>query len=80
MEANEAKKPKRPRIGQPVGLNDNASRGTENHYENSFNHKTESSEEGAAPRQQGYQPRQQGYNRYNQNGGYQGGYNRQQGG
>ena len=89
MEANEAKKPKRPRIGQPVGLTDNASRGPENHYENPYNHNSESGAEGAAPRQQGYQPRQQGgYNRYNQGGynqgGYQprqqGGYNRQQGG
>ena len=69
MEANEAKKPKRPRIGQPVGLGNSNPGSTDNHYENrTFN---AADGDAAAPRQQGsYQQRPYGQQRPNQ-GGYQ---------
>ncbi len=87
MEANEAKKPKRPRIGQPMGLGDNQNHGPESHYENSFNPNGNVENTPAdGERHEGfqhdrpYQPR----NNYNRpQGGYQqrpGGYNRPQGG
>ena len=87
MEANEAKKPKRPRIGQPMGLGDNQNHGPESHYENSFNANGNVENTPAdGERHEGfqhdrpYQPR----NNYNRpQGGYQqrpGGYNRPQGG
>ena len=87
MEANEAKKPKRPRIGQPMGLGDNQNHGPESHYENSFNANGNVENAPAdGERHEGfqhdrpYQPR----NNYNRpQGGYQqrpGGYNRPQGG
>ena len=85
MEANEAKKPKRPRIGQPMGLGDNQNHGPESHYENSFNANGNVENTPAdGERHEGfqhdrpYQPR----NNYNRpQGGYQqrpGGYNRPQ--
>ncbi len=90
MEANEAKKPKRPRIGQPVGLGDNTAHAADNHYENqNFNegeHRTDNGERtqgGYQPRMQGgYQPRnnygqQRPYNNRNNQGGYQPRYNNQ---
>ena len=90
MEANEAKKPKRPRIGQPVGLGDNTAHAADNHYENqNFNegeHRTDNGERpqgGYQPRVQGgYQPRnnygqQRPYNNRNNQGGYQPRYNNQ---
>ena len=75
MEANEAKKPKRPRIGQPVGLGNSNPGSTDNHYENrTFN--AADSDDSAAPRPQcGYQqrpyaPRPQGQ-QHRQQCGYQ---------
>ena len=76
MEANEAKKPKRPRIGQPVGLNDNTANAADNHYENQNFNDGEHRGENAERPQGGYQPRQGGYqprNNYGQQrpqGGY----------
>ena len=85
MEANEAKKPKRPRIGQPAGLS-NQGISPDNHYENHFS--TAADNAGAAAsgeRREGFQqqdrPYQRPYNR--QQGGYQprqGGYQQRQGG
>ena len=87
MEANEPRKPRRPRIGQ--------SSATENPLSNSYEKTTPSTTapEGAAPapenrensyqpRPMGYQPRQGGYNnRYNtQDGGYKPRSNNQDGG
>ncbi len=60
MEANEAKKPKRPRIGQPVGLGDNTAHAADNHYENQNFNDGEHRGDGAERPQGGYQPRQQG--------------------
>ena len=87
MEANEAKKPKRPRIQSMPGLSDAQS--AENHYEkNSYaaGQHSEGNDAAGGYGQGGYQPRQGGYNN-NRQGGYnnnrqQGGYNnnRQQGG
>ena len=75
MEANEAKKPKRPRIGQPVGLGNSNPGSTDNHYENrTFN--AADSDDSAAPRPQGgyqqrpYAPRPQGQ-QHRQQCGYQ---------
>ncbi len=94
MEANEAKKPKRPRIGQGMGLGMSGENPhiSDNHYENRNFNAAEGGET-SAERPQGYQPRQYSggyqprpYNRNGQQGGYQprqqGGYNRngQQGG
>jgi len=90
MEANEAKKPKRPRIGQ-AGAPEQQGNPREGHYENRYNTQdaTTTSEaiagEGADEHQQGgYQPRQGGYHRqggyqrpYNPNYQRQGGYQRQ---
>ncbi len=87
MEANEAKKPKRPRIGQPGAIGENPVHGSENHYENHYN---ANSGDNATPQGEAgehregfredrpYQPR----NNYRQQGGYQprqNGYNRQGG-
>ena len=77
MEANEAKKPKRPRIGQPVGLGDNTAHAADNHYENqNFNEGEHRTDNGERP-QGGYQPRVQGgyqprnnYGQQRQQGGY----------
>ena len=87
MEANEAKKPKRPRIQSMPGLSDAQS--AENHYEkNSYaaGQHSEGNDAAGGYGQGGYQPRQGGYNN-NRQGGYQPrqnnyGYNnnRQQGG
>ena len=74
MEANEAKKPKRPRIGQPVGLGDTTPRPqSENHYETrNFNSAENSHAAEDSDHQQGtYQPRQQGTYQPRQQGGYQ---------
>ena len=94
MEANEAKKPKRPRIGQGMGLGMSGENPhiSDNHYENRNFNAAEGGET-STDRPQGYQPRQYSggyqprpYNRNGQQGGYQprqqGGYNRngQQGG
>ena len=75
MEANEAKKPKRPRIGQPVGLGNSNPGSTDNHYENrTFN--AADSDDSAAPRPQGgyqqrpYAPRPQSQ-QHRQQCGYQ---------
>ena len=90
MEANEAKKPKRPRIGQIQGAADNAP-GQDKHYEKSSFTNADHAATGASDnaerpaygdRSGGYQQRPyQQRNNYNQ-GGYnnrQGGYNRQGG-
>ncbi len=81
MEANEAKKPKRPRIGQPMGLNDSNPHSTEHNYENqSFTPGENRTPTADGERQgyqqhdrpyrpQGYQPRQGGYQP--RQGGYQ---------
>ena len=92
MEANEAKKPKRPRIGQPVGLSDNTPHTTDNNnYENhSFNSGENRAASADGEHQGGYQQRQGGYQQRNgsynnRQGGYnnhynnQGGYQRQSG-
>ena len=78
MESNEAKKPKRPRIGQPVGLGDSTAHAADNHYENHHGYgAANQSTDGERP-QGGYQPRQQGTYQPRQNsygprpqGGYQ---------
>ena len=89
MEANEAKKPKRPRIGQPVGLSDNTPHTTDNsNYENhSFNSGENRAASADGEHQSGYQQHDRPYQRqggYQQRqGGYQqrnGGYNNRQGG
>ena len=88
MEANEPRKPRRPRIGQPSA--------TENPLSNSYEKTSstapaaegaapaaENRENGYQPRPMGYQPRQGGYNnRYNNQdgGGYKPRYNNQDGG
>ena len=54
MEANEAKKPKRPRIGQPMGLGEQG-HGTENHYENSFSNNAEGAQTPGGERHEGFQ-------------------------
>ncbi len=85
MEANEAKKPKRPRIQSMPGLSDAQS--AENHYEkNSYaaGQHSEGNDAAGGYGQGGYQPRQGGYNN-NRQGGYQPrqnnyGYNNRQGG
>ena len=71
MEANEAKKPKRPRIQSMPGLSDAQS--AENHYEkNSYaaGQHSEGNDAAGGYGQGGYQPRQGGYNN-NRQGGYQ---------
>ena len=63
MEANEAKKPKRPRIQSMPGLSDAQS--AENHYEkNSYaaGQHSEGNDAAGGYGQGGYQPRQSGYN------------------
>lgn len=91
METNDAKKPKRPRIGQVQGVENQAPNQEGAHYESTYNAPRQADGEqpqgGYQPRQQGgYQPRQQGYqprgNYGNRPGGYhQGGYQqRNQGG
>jgi len=71
MEANEAKKPKRPRIGQTAGLSNQGA--PENHYENHFNPAGDNAASNAeGDRREGYmqdRPYQRPYNR--QQGGYQ---------
>ena len=87
MEANDAKKPKRPRIGQITPGADNANPAQEgSHYESNYNATAGENNNGYQPRQHqgGYQPRNnQGYQPRNnfgprQQGGYnnQGGYQR----
>ena len=71
MEANEAKKPKRPRIQSMPGLSDAQS--AENHYEkNSYaaGQHSEGNDAAGGYGQGGYQPRQGGYSN-NRQGGYQ---------
>ena len=82
MEANEPRKPRRPRIGQSSAPETSET----NSYEKKLNSAAdaplqassaegsvpENREGGYQPRPQGYQPRQGGYNRYNNNDG--GGY------
>ena len=72
MEANEAKKPKRPRIGQMQGAADNA-QAHENHYEkDSFASADNDGAERPAFNQGGYQQRPyQQRNNYGHTGGYQ---------
>ncbi|MGM9821547.1 MAG: pseudouridine synthase [Muribaculaceae bacterium] len=77
MEANEAKKPKRPRIQTMPG---NDANGAEQHYEKpSYQNNPQSSADDDAPAQGGYNPDGQGrpFRPYNRQGGYQrqGGYN-----
>ena len=90
MEANDAKKPKRPRIGQITPGADSANPAQEgSHYESNYNATAGENQNGYQPRQHqgGYQPRNnQGYqprNNYGprQQGGYrqQGDYNNQGG-
>ena len=55
MEANEAKKPKRPRIGQPMGLNDSNPHSTEHNYENQSFTPGENRTPTADGERQGYQ-------------------------
>ena len=86
MEANDAKKPKRPRIGQITPGADNANPAQEgSHYESNYNATAGENNNGYQPRQHqgGYQPRNnQGYQPRNNQGYQQRPYsnNRQQGG
>ena len=91
MEANEPRKPRRPRIGKSSAPETSET----NSYEKKLNSAAdaplqassaegsvpENREGGYQPRPQGYQPRQGGYNRYNNNdgGGYKPRYNNNDG-
>jgi 23S rRNA pseudouridine2605 synthase len=85
METNEAKKPKRPRIGQNPGAADNAAGQTDYHYEKNAYSSSTSADSAAgdgAERPNNFGERSNGYQQrgYQRNGyGQQGGYNRQGG-